>query len=158
MFSLSLFILSERDSMSREGQKERGRDRIPNSLHNVSTEPDMELELQNSEIVTWAEIGSWMLNQLSHPGSLICISMCYFPFAWRTTFNILCSAMLSVIILGGLDSFLTHMIWLVFSWILKRLSSDFWCFLSIRLSPLQYSVLRTLAILVFPACLVNLMS
>ena len=55
--------------MSRGGaerERERG-DRIPSRLLTVSTEPDARLELTNREIVTSAEIESWMLNRLSHP-------------------------------------------------------------------------------------------
>ena len=36
----------------------------------LSAEPDMALDLMNGEIMTWGEIKSRMLNQLSHPGSL----------------------------------------------------------------------------------------
>ena len=35
-----------------EGQRERERERIPNSFPTVSTEPDVELELTNHEIMT----------------------------------------------------------------------------------------------------------
>ena len=54
--------------MSRGGA-ERERERIPSRLHAFSAEPDIGLELRNGEITTWAETKSWMLNQLSHPGS-----------------------------------------------------------------------------------------
>ena len=37
-----------------ERQRERGRDRIPSRLHNVSTEPNAGLELTNREIMTRA--------------------------------------------------------------------------------------------------------
>ena len=47
----------------------RGRERIPGRLSTVSMELDVGLELTNHEIMTWAEIKSWMLNQLSHPGA-----------------------------------------------------------------------------------------
>ena len=55
----------------REGgrERERERERISSKLHEVSAEPDMGLELTNREIMTWAEIKSHMLNQLSHPGT-----------------------------------------------------------------------------------------
>ena len=49
---------------------ERGRERIPNRLHAVSTEPDVVLDSTNCErIMTRASIKSQMLNGLSHPGS-----------------------------------------------------------------------------------------
>ena len=35
----------------------------------VRAEPDAGLKLTNREIMTWAEIKSWPLNQLSHPGA-----------------------------------------------------------------------------------------
>ena len=41
-----------------EGQRERGRERIPSRLHAVSAEPDTGLKLMNHEIMT--EIESWM--------------------------------------------------------------------------------------------------
>ncbi|XP_049483422.1 plexin-C1 isoform X3 [Panthera uncia] len=44
------------------------RERIPSGLHTVTTEPNEELELTNSEITTQAEIKSWMLNGQSHQG------------------------------------------------------------------------------------------
>ena len=37
----------------REGQRERGRERIPSRLSAVSAEPDAGLELTDREIVTW---------------------------------------------------------------------------------------------------------
>ena len=70
LFFLSLFILRERDR-ERKGQRERGGERIPSRLHTVSTEPKAGLELMNHEIMTWAEIQSWLLNWLSHPGAPI---------------------------------------------------------------------------------------
>ena len=39
-------------SRAGEGQRERGRQRIPSRLHAVSTEPDMGLGLTNCEMVT----------------------------------------------------------------------------------------------------------
>ena len=35
-----------------DGQRERGRERIPSRLHTVSVEPDVGLELTNREIMT----------------------------------------------------------------------------------------------------------
>ena len=52
-----------------EGQRQRVRQRIPSRLHAVSTEPDAGLEPMNHEIMTWGEIKSQTLNQLSHPGT-----------------------------------------------------------------------------------------
>ena len=52
-----------------KGKRERKEERIPSRLHAVSTEPDVGLELTNHEIMTWAEIKSLTLNQLSHPGA-----------------------------------------------------------------------------------------
>ena len=54
---------------SGEGQRERKRERIPSWLHNVSTEPDVGLDLMICEILTWAKIKSRMLNWLSHQGA-----------------------------------------------------------------------------------------
>lgn len=50
-----------------EGQRERERERIPSRLRTASIEPGSGLELTNCEILTWAAIKSWTLNQLSHP-------------------------------------------------------------------------------------------
>ena len=49
--------------------KEGGKGRIPSSLRTASAEPNVGLNLLNREIVTCAEIKSWTLNQLSHPGA-----------------------------------------------------------------------------------------
>ena len=48
----------------REGERESQAGSVP-----MSTEPDMGVGPINHEIMTWAEIQSQMLNQLSHPGS-----------------------------------------------------------------------------------------
>ena len=50
----------------REGDPES---EVGSRLRAVSTKPDMGLEPTNCEIMTWAEIKSWVLNQLSHPGA-----------------------------------------------------------------------------------------
>ena len=55
----------------RERERERERRRIPSRLCAVSVEPNEGLDLTNCEIVTSAEIKSWTLNQLSHPGTPI---------------------------------------------------------------------------------------
>ena len=54
--------------MSREGAKREG-ERIPSRLCTVSTELSVGLYLTNHEIMTWAKIKSWTLNQLSHLGA-----------------------------------------------------------------------------------------
>ena len=60
---------------------ERGRERIPGRLHTVSTETDVGLKLTNRDIMTWAEIKSWTLNRLSHPGAPYSINFVrYLPF------------------------------------------------------------------------------
>ena len=51
-----------------EGLRER-EERIPSRLHAVSAEPDAGLSIMNRVIMTWAEIKSWPLNRLSHPGA-----------------------------------------------------------------------------------------
>ena len=66
--SVFKFIYFEREDVSGGGE-ERGRARIPSRLHAVSTEPDVELELMNCEIITRPEIQSWMLNRLSPSGA-----------------------------------------------------------------------------------------
>ena len=51
---------TNRVGAEREGERESQAD---------SEEPDVGLELTNSGIMTWAEIKSWTLNQLRHPGA-----------------------------------------------------------------------------------------
>ena len=55
----------------RERERERERERKFQAASTLSAEPDTGLNLTNHEIVTWAEIKSRMLNQLSHPGAPI---------------------------------------------------------------------------------------
>ena len=50
--------------------RERGAERESQADSPMSAEPDMGLSLNNPEIMTSAEIKSWMLNWLSHPGIL----------------------------------------------------------------------------------------
>ena len=86
-FFVFLFVfLREREIESKQG---RDRDRIPSRLRAVSTGPDVGLEPMNHEIMTWAEMKSRMLNQLSHPGAPICLEFTFlgwnfscFPSWW----------------------------------------------------------------------------
>ena len=55
-----------RESMHNWERAERRRDRIPNRLCTMSTEPDVGLELMVPEIITRAEIKNRMLNPLCH--------------------------------------------------------------------------------------------
>ena len=48
--------------------RETGRERIPDRLCAVSTEPNVGLKFTNREIMIQAEIKSQTLNRLSHPG------------------------------------------------------------------------------------------
>ena len=50
-------------------QRERERESQADRLHTVSAEPEVGLELTNCEITSRAEIKSWALNRLSHPGA-----------------------------------------------------------------------------------------
>ena len=50
---------------SRGRGRGRGRERIPSRLRTASTEPDAGLELNNREIMTWAETKSGTLNRLT---------------------------------------------------------------------------------------------
>ena len=85
-----LFILRERKSVHQKGRgRERGRERIPNRLCTVSTEPDMGLCLMNYEIMTWAETKSLDLNHLSRSGAprvppftLLLLVNAETPFVW----------------------------------------------------------------------------
>ena len=54
-FKVYLFWEREKIQVG-EGQTERGRERIPSSLHTVSTEPNVSLRPTNHEIMTWAEV------------------------------------------------------------------------------------------------------
>ena len=53
------------------GAEGGGGERIPSRIHAVSVEPEAGLNLMNHEIKTLAEIKSWMLNWMSHPGAPI---------------------------------------------------------------------------------------
>ena len=53
----------------RERGRKRGKEGMPNRLCAVSAEPDAGLDLMNRDIMTWAQIKSLMVNQLSHPGT-----------------------------------------------------------------------------------------
>ena len=71
-----MFVYFERENESacahtraEEEQRERGRERIPSMPRAVSAEPDMGLHLVTHEVMTWADIKSRTLNQLSHPGT-----------------------------------------------------------------------------------------
>ena len=60
-------FLSER--VSREGQREKEREKIPSRPRTVSTGPSAGLEPTNCEIMTGAKIRSQTLNRLSHLGA-----------------------------------------------------------------------------------------
>ena len=67
-----LFIYFERKRecvQAGEEQRERKREKIPSRLCTTSTEPSARLKPTNCEIMTWAEIKSRMLNQLSYSGA-----------------------------------------------------------------------------------------
>ena len=71
-----LFILRDREKeWERESEWEclhalgRGRERIPSRCQAVRAEPAAGLDLTNCEIMTWAEMKSRTLNQMSHPGT-----------------------------------------------------------------------------------------
>ena len=69
-----MFIYFERQRELREcaleGQRERGRERIPSRLRADTAEPDdVGLDLTKHEIMTPAKIKSQTLNQLSRPGT-----------------------------------------------------------------------------------------
>ena len=53
----------------REREREKQRERMPSSLHAVSTEIIVAMNLINCKIMTLAEIKSGRFNQLSHPGT-----------------------------------------------------------------------------------------
>ena len=84
-FPVYLFILKE--SMSR-GRAEREEERrIPSGLHTISAEPDVGLELMSPEIMTWAKIKSWTLNQLSHPGAPTVVVFSWLLYACQNFSN-----------------------------------------------------------------------
>ena len=51
------------------GEEKTGRERTSSRFHAVSTEPKVGFNVGNCEITTRAQIKSWMLNRLSHPGT-----------------------------------------------------------------------------------------
>ena len=55
---ISLFTYFERESKHEPGRgRQRGKERIPNRLRIVSTEPIAGLHLRNHEIMTWTRVG-----------------------------------------------------------------------------------------------------
>ena len=64
---LHLFVLRERER-EREGEREREREKESQAGSTVSAEPDLGLDLRNSEIMTGVEIKSRTLNRLNHSG------------------------------------------------------------------------------------------
>ena len=72
--------------------RDRLRERIPSRLCSVSTELDEGLDLTNCKLMTWAEIKSQSLNQLSHTGAPALLSlfvsptMAFFSFLIRDRF------------------------------------------------------------------------
>ena len=69
------FILREREreggreretERGREGEGEKGKDRERESQESQS---NVGLDLMNHEVMTWAKVKSWTLNQLSDPGA-----------------------------------------------------------------------------------------
>ena len=56
--------------MCEEGAGEGKRQNPKQAPRAASTKPDAGLHPTNCEIMTWAEVKSWMLNWLSHPGIL----------------------------------------------------------------------------------------
>ena len=77
LFKKSFIYLFWERKREREREGERGRQhaqagegqRTPSRLYAVSEEHGTVLNLRNCEIMTWVDIKSWMLNQLSHPGA-----------------------------------------------------------------------------------------
>ena len=54
--------------VGRRAEREGGREKNSQAGSVLSADPNVELELTNHEIMTWAEIKSPVLNQLSHQG------------------------------------------------------------------------------------------
>ena len=93
-----------------ERGSKRGRERTPSRLCTDSTEPDAGLDLRNLEIMTWAEIKSQMLNQLSHPGAPIVPCLYFKATNYHTT---LPSLLVSP---TRLPSFGERQLYLIHSW------------------------------------------
>ena len=73
-FSLFIYLEREREwereseHAETKGQRDREGENPKQALY-FSVEPEMEFQPMNHcEIMTWAEIKSWTLNWLSHPG------------------------------------------------------------------------------------------
>ena len=58
----------EREREQRRG-RERRKERIPSGIHTVRVEPNAGHQSTHHKIMTWVEIKSQILNQLSHPGA-----------------------------------------------------------------------------------------
>ena len=57
----------QREHKQRKGREREMRKRIPSSLHAVSVETSVGLELTHCEITTRAKTKSWTLNRLTEP-------------------------------------------------------------------------------------------
>ena len=71
-FKCLLIYFESACEQERERERERKREnesQAGSTQPNVSTEPGMELEPTNCEIMTWAKIKSWTFNWLNHPGT-----------------------------------------------------------------------------------------
>ena len=70
-FFFKFIYLRERESIEWRRCRKWGRHRIPSRLYTVSTEPDVELELMNREIMTWAEVGRLIDRATQVPWNLV---------------------------------------------------------------------------------------
>ena len=116
LFVFNVYYLFLRETESKWGRgRETGRERIPSSLCTVSTEPDAGLEPMTHDIMTWAEIKSWMLDQLSRPGTphLFCLlnstyewNPVVFVFLQLISLSIIYSSYIHVVANGKIAFFL----------------------------------------------------
>ena len=82
-FLMFIYLFWERERGERQREKER--ERIPSRLLTVSAEPNTGLKLMNREIITWANIKSWSLNWLRHPGAPELFLTCWvYTYLWAT--------------------------------------------------------------------------
>lgn len=91
-FYLLLFLMfSFKREREKECERERGRERRRQNLKQApgsylsAQSLTQGFELKNHEIMTWAQVKSWILNRLSHPGAPVFITFSDFKYEFYSS-------------------------------------------------------------------------